>query len=84
MTARRDRRPGRGRGARTRGTAGAAEPRTRGAAGLADAGTRGAADGGTADAGIAEQRTDRHWHPAVPVFRAAVPAARGLVGGGRC
>jgi hypothetical protein len=26
----------------------------------------------------------RHWHPAVPGSRAAVPAARRLVGGGRC
>ena len=26
----------------------------------------------------------RHWHPAVPGVGAAVPAARCLVGGGRC
>ena len=26
----------------------------------------------------------RHWHPAVPGSRSAVPAARRLVGGGRC
>jgi hypothetical protein len=26
----------------------------------------------------------RHWHPAVPGVRAAVPAARRLAGGGRC
>jgi hypothetical protein len=26
----------------------------------------------------------RHWHPAVPGVRAAVPLARRLVGGGRC
>jgi hypothetical protein len=26
----------------------------------------------------------RHWHPAVPGVRAAVPAARRLVRGGRC
>ena len=26
----------------------------------------------------------RHWHPAVPGVRAAVPAVRCLMGGGRC
>jgi hypothetical protein len=30
-----------------------------------------------------EQRS-RHWHPAVPGMGAAVPAARALLGGGRC
>jgi len=55
-----------------------------------DASTAGARDAASARAGIsgargtAGPRTDRHWHPAVPGARVAVPAARRLAGGGSC
>jgi hypothetical protein len=51
-------------------------------AGRPDPGDRGAPDRPAPKAPPEQRR--RHWHPAVPGVGAAVPAARGLGGGGRC
>lgn len=45
---------------------------------------RGTEDAGNRAPAASARARCRHWHPAVPGVRAAVPAARCLAGGGSC